>query len=153
MGKKQYLVLTVCGDEHSILRDADYAVIEMKKFRLLAMMNLVKETARNLSKTNLIEMVFGDYIKFISRETLENAVENNLGDTFDALDKGEIAIVEVEDLSNAEEERVGTVGMYVTADSVHWEAVPKHCDFSLETGFVRRDDLVIIQRAKAYRTG
>ena len=155
MGKKQYLVMLVMGDEYGILEDADYAVVETEGLgeRLSTAMNLVKETAKKHPKIDLIEMVLADYVKFISRKTLEKAVgDNNPGDcTFGDLEDGGIAIVDVEDLSEAPEERVGTVGMYVTGDSVHWETVPKHCEFSLETGFVRRDDLIVIQRARVYR--
>ena len=43
MAKKQYLVLTVGGDEHGILEDADYAVVETEGLegKLLTTMNLV----------------------------------------------------------------------------------------------------------------
>ena len=140
--KTQYLVLSVYGDEHGILDNADFAIMETGGLegKLLTGMNLVREMQKKHPKLDLLEMVFVDYVKFISRETLESALGDNPGDTtLEDLAQGEPAIVEVEDMSEAAEENVGTVGMYVTEDRVHWEAVPKYCDFSIETGFVDRD--------------
>jgi hypothetical protein len=137
------VILRVRGDEHGILRDCDYAVVEAEGLAevIEARVGLVRSLK---ASQGVLRVTFSDVVDpvFVG--------EDAIGELFgaEALKKaGEegIVVAETEGIPGSLGSPMSACVLDAGAGDAYWVAVPRHCEFEVYTQRVYADDLAAIR--------